>query len=151
MPDVPAGHALVRNMAIGVNYVDIQHRQGGYYPVQLPLIPGIEAAGIVERIGAGVTMFQPGHRVAYAGYMGGNYAEYTLVPENQLVPVPERVDFETATAGLLQGMTAHCLTHDVYPVHPGDFVLVHAAAGGVGSMLVQIAKLRGGVVIGTAS
>jgi NADPH:quinone reductase len=151
LPGVPAGHALVRNMAIGVNYVDVQHRQGGYYPVQLPLIPGIEAAGIVERIGGDVTLFQPGQRVAYAGYMGGNYAEYTLVPESQLVPVPEGVDLETATAGLLQGMTAHCLTHDVYPVHPGDFVLIHAAAGGVGSMLVQLAKQCGARVIGTVS
>lgn len=150
-PEVPAGHVLVRNHAIGVNYVDIQHRQGGYYPVQLPLIPGIEAAGLVERTGEGVTRFQLGDRVAYAGYMGGNYADCTVVPEDQLVPVPEGVAFEVAGAGLLQGMTAHCLTQDVYAVQPGDVVLVHAAAGGVGSMLVQVAKQRGAVVIGTVS
>lgn len=151
VPAIPAGHVLVKNQAMGVNYVDIQHRQGGYYPVQLPLIPGIEAAGVVENLGANTTLFKVGDRVAYAGYMGGNYAEYTLIPEIQLVEVPDELDFDVAAAGLLQGMTAHCLTHDVYPVHPHDYVLVHAAAGGVGSMLVQAAKQRGATVIGTAS
>lgn len=155
MPAIPAGYALIRNHAIGVNYVDVQHRQGGYYPVQLPLIPGIEAAGVVEQVGEQVgeqvTLFNAGDRVAYAGYMGGNYAEYTVVPETQLVPVPDGLDFDSAAAGLLQGMTAHCLAHDVYTVEAQDYVLVQAAAGGVGSMLVQVAKLRGATVIGTVS
>lgn len=142
---------LVRNQAVGVNYVDVQHRQGGYYPVQLPLIPGIEAAGIIEQVGASVTAFKIGDRVAYAGYMGGNYAQFTPVPQDQLVPLPDTVDSVTAAAGLLQAMTAHCLTHDTYLVRPGDTVLVHAAAGGVGSLLVQFAKRSGAVVIATVS
>jgi NADPH:quinone reductase len=142
---------LVRNRAIGVNYVDVQHRQGGYYPVNLPLIPGIEAAGVVEAIGADVREFRVGDRVAYAGYMNGNYADYTCVPEERLIPVPDQIDFEQAAGGLMQGMTAYILTELVYPVKQGDWVLVQAAAGGVGLLLVQCAKLRGGHVIGTVS
>ncbi len=151
MPVVPAGHVLVRNRAIGVNYVDVQHRQGGYYPVQLPFIPGTEAAGSVEQIGEGVRLFKIGDSVAYAGYMGGNYADYTVVPEAQLVHIPDGVSPDEAAAGLLQGMTAQCLTHEVFPVQKDQWVLVHAAAGGVGSLLVQIAKYRGAKVIGTVS
>lgn len=149
---VPQGNqVLVHNRAIGVNYVDVQHRQGGYYPVTLPLIPGIEAAGVVDAVGAAVHDFRAGDRVAYGGYMGGNYAEYTLVPEDRLVPVPAAIDFEQAAGGLLQGMTAYVLSHQVHPVQAGDWVLVQAAAGGVGLMLVQCAALRGGMVIGTVS
>ncbi|MBW4438565.1 MAG: quinone oxidoreductase [Pleurocapsa minor GSE-CHR-MK-17-07R] len=150
-PAPAAGGVVVKNEAIGVNYVDVQHRAGGYYPVALPLIPGIEAAGVVVQVGAGVTDFRAGDRVAYGGYMGGNYAEYTPVPADKLVPVPASVDFEQAVAGLMQGMTAHCLTSDVYAVREGDWALVQAAAGGVGSLLVQYAKLRGATVIGTVS
>ncbi len=151
MPTPKAKEVLVRNRAIGVNYVDVQHRQGGYYPVNLPLIPGIEAAGVVEAVGDAVREFQVGDRVAYAGYMGGNYAGYTLVPEDRLVPVPEAIDFEQAAGGLMQGLTAYVLSHWVYPIKQGDWVLVQAAAGGVGLMLVQCARLCGATVIGTVS
>jgi NADPH2:quinone reductase len=151
IPQASSNSVLVKNTAIGVNFVDVQHRMGGIYPVTLPLIPGTEAAGIVEAIGEEVSRFRIGQRVAYAGYMGGNYAEYTLVPEDQLVPVPDGLSEELAAASLLQGMTALCLSHTVYPIQQGDWVLVHAAAGGVGSLLVQMAKLRGAKVIGTVS
>jgi NADPH:quinone reductase len=151
IPQPSEGGVVVRNQAIGVNYVDVQHRQGGYYPVSLPLIPGIEASGIVESVGAGVRSVQPGDRVAYAGYMGGNYAEWTAVPQEQLVPLPDAIRFADAAATLLQGMTAHCMTQDVFMVRPGQRVLVHAAAGGVGALIVQFAKLAGAVVIGTVS
>ena len=152
--DIPTpsdNNVLIRNHAIGVNYVDVQHRQGGYYDVALPLIPGIEAAGTVEAVGQDVTQVALGDRVAYGGYMGGNYAEYTLVPESRLVSVPDEIDLEMAAAILLQGMTAYSLTHYVYPVQEGDWVLIHAAAGGVGSLLVQCAHLRGATVIGIVS
>jgi len=151
VPALKPGHALVRNHAIGVNYVDAQHRQGGYYPMSLPFIPGIEAAGVVEQIGAGVTQFAPGDRVAYAGYMGGNYADYTLVPEAELLLVPAALSLEQAAAGLMQAMTAHCLTHEVAPLREGQWVLIHAAAGGVGYLLAQFAKRAGATVIGTVS
>lgn len=151
IPHLGASDVLVRNQVIGVNYVDVQHRQGGYYPVGLPLIPGIEAAGIVEAVGAGVSAFKVGDRVAYAGYMGGNYAEYTRVPEDKLVPVPDAISFEQAGGGLMQGLTAYVLTQQVYRVKQGDWVLVQAAAGGVGLMLVQLAKAYGAAVIGTVS
>ncbi|MBI1280943.1 MAG: zinc-binding dehydrogenase [Anaerolineaceae bacterium] len=151
IPQLGANDVLVHNQAIGVNYVDVQHRQGGYYPVGLPLIPGIEAAGIVEAVGANVRALQAGDRVAYAGYMGGNYAEYTRVPVDKLVPVPDEITFEQAAGGLMQGLTAYVLTQQVYPVKSGDWVLVQAAAGGVGLMLVQLAKAYGATVIGTVS
>lgn len=151
MPEASGKLLLIKNTAIGVNFVDVQHRAGGYYPVALPLIPGTEAAGIVEAVGEEVSRFQVGQRVAYAGYMGGNYAEYTLVPEDQLVPIPDGLSEELAAASLLQGMTALCLSHTVYPIQAGDWVLVHAAAGGVGSLLVQMAKHCGAQVIGTVS
>ncbi|MEO0561464.1 MAG: quinone oxidoreductase [Chloroflexota bacterium] len=153
--DVPAPsgtQVLVRNHAIGVNYVDVQHRAGGTYnPLDLPLIPGIEAAGLVEAVGDEVTEFRIGDRIAYAGYMGGNYAEYTLVPQDRLFPVPATIDFDTAAATVLQGITAYVLTHEVYPVQQGDWMLVHAAAGGVGSLLVQIGHHLGATVVGTVS
>jgi NADPH2:quinone reductase len=151
IPQPAAGQVVVQNQAIGVNYVDVQHRQGGYYPVHLPLIPGIEAAGIIHSVGTDVIHFKPGDRVAYAGYMGGNYADYTAVAETALVHVPDKLDFVQAAAGLMQGMTAHCLTHDVFHTQAGHWVLVQAAAGGVGSLLVQFAKRRGARVIGTVS
>ena len=142
---------LVKNRAIGVNFVDTQHRAGLNYPVNLPLIPGIEAAGTVEAMGPSVNEFKVGDRVGYAGYMGGDYAEYTVIPEAKLVPVPDNVTFELAAAALLQGMTAHCLAYSVYPIKENDIVLIQAAAGGVGLLLVQMAKRRGATVIGTVS
>jgi NADPH2:quinone reductase len=151
IPALKPGHALIRNHAIGVNYVDAQHRQGGFYPVELPLIPGIEAAGVVEQVGEDVTQFAAGDRVAYAGYMGGNYADYTLVAVDQLLPVPDMLALELAAAGLMQAMTAHCLTHEVEPLREGQWVLIHAAAGGVGYLLAQFAKHAGAIVIGTVS
>jgi NADPH2:quinone reductase len=123
---------LVKNRAIGVNFVDTQHRAGLNYPVNLPLIPGTEAAGIVETVGQGVSEFKVGDRVGYAGYMGGNYAEFTVVPEDKLVPVPDNVTFELAAASLLQGMTAHFMAYSVYHIKEKDIVLIQAAAGGVG-------------------
>ena len=151
IPKPRVKEVLVRNEAIGVNFVDTQHRAGLNYPVDLPLIPGVEAAGVVEALGPEVTEFAVGDRVGYAGYMGGVYAEYTVVPEARLVPVPPTVDAKQAAAALLQGMTAHFLVHDAYPVREGDTVLIHAASGGVGLFLIQMAKQRGATVIGTVS
>ncbi len=151
MPIPQPNEVLVENQAIGVNFVDTQHRAGTNYSVQLPLIPGIEAAGIVKAIGGDVREFQAGDRVGYAGYMGGDYAEYTVVPEAKLIPVPAKVTLELAAAALLQGMTAHCLAYSVYPIKEGDRVLIQAAAGGVGLLLVQLAKRRGATVIAVVS
>ncbi len=114
-PTPKQDEVLVKNKAIGVNFVDTQHRVGSPYPVSLPLIPGIEAAGVVASLGKNVKEFKVGDRVAYAGYMGGNYAQYTVVPETKLVPIPVKVSFELAAASLLQGITAHALAHSVYP------------------------------------
>lgn len=151
MPIPQENEVLVKNQAIGVNFVDTQHRAGINYPVNLPLIPGTEAAGIIEAVGPGVSAFKVGDRVGYAGYMGGNYAEFTAVPEAKLIPVPNNVTFELAAASLLQGMTAHCLTYSVYPIREKDIVLIQAAASGVGLFLVQLAKRRGATVIGSVS
>jgi NADPH:quinone reductase len=150
-PTPHGSEVLVKNQAIGVNFVDTQHRAGLNYPVNLPLIPGVEAAGVIEAVGPGVSEFKVGDRVGYAGYMGGNYAEYTVVPEAKLLPVPAKVTSELAAAALLQGMTAHALAHSVYPIKEGDIVLIQATAGGVGLLLVQMAKQRGAIVIGTVS
>jgi NADPH:quinone reductase len=131
------GQVLVRHEAIGVNFVDTQHRSGAPYPVELPLIPGIEAAGQVVGVGAGVEGVLEGDRVAYAGPMVGVYAELAAVPQEVLVPIPDEVTSQTAAAVLLQGMTAHVMTHDVHHGSNGEWALVHAAAGGTGSLLVQ--------------
>jgi NADPH2:quinone reductase len=151
LPELQTGQVLVRNQAIGVNFVDTQHRAGLNYPIDLPLIPGIEAAGVVEAAGPEAAGVKPGDRVGYAGYMGGDYAEFTLVPEEQLVPIPAEVSFENAAACMMQAMTAHCLAVEVYPIRVGDTVLIHAASSGVGAYLVQIAKWKGATVIGTVS
>jgi len=151
IPEPLPHEVLVHNHFAGVNFVDTQHRSDSCYHVGLPLIPGTEAAGVVAAVGSQVTAFKVTDRVAYAGYMGGNYAEYTCVPQDRLVPVPEALPLEQAAASLLQGLTAHVLVHKVYPVQSGDVALVHAAAGGVGLLLVQMAKQLGAVVIGTTS
>ncbi|HEX7660988.1 MAG TPA: quinone oxidoreductase [Pseudonocardiaceae bacterium] len=148
-PKPGPGEVLVRTGAIGVNYVDTYQRSG-QYPVPLPFVPGQEAAGTVIAVGSGVTEFTIGDRVAWAGGSGA-YAEQAVVSVNLALPVPEGVDDETAAALLLQGMTAHYLVASTYPVQPGDTVLVHAAAGGVGLLLTQLAKARGARVIGTVS
>jgi len=149
IPEPGPGEARVKVAATGVNFIETYQRRG-WYPVPLPFIPGAEFAGIVDAVGEGVTELSPGDRVATASGSQG-YAEYAIASASQLVPVPEALTLELAAAGLLQGITAHYLANSTYPVQPGDIVLVHAAAGGVGQLLVQIAKRCGGRVIGTVS
>ncbi|MEU8759625.1 quinone oxidoreductase [Streptomyces sp. NPDC048659] len=143
------GQALVRLAAAGVNYVDVYLRSG-VYPRELPYVPGQEGAGTVVALGPGVTEVAVGDVVAWAN-LPGAYAEFAALPADRLVPVPAGLAPETAAAALLQGMTAHYLSHDTHPVRPGDTVVVHAAAGGVGTLLTQLVRLRGGTVVGTAS
>ncbi len=149
VPEPKAGEARVKIEAIGVNFIDLYQRTG-LYPMTTPFTLGMEGAGVVDAIGNGVAEVKIGERVAYAMILG-SYAEYAIVPAAKLVPVPEEVDAKTAAALMLQGMTAHYLTHDTYALKPGETALVHAAAGGVGLLLVQIAKMLGARVIGTVS
>src|SRR5580698_5456650 len=139
--------ALVKLAASGVNFIDVYFRTG-LYKADFPIALGNEAAGTVEAVGPEVTEVAPGDRVAYA-MARGSYAEYAVVPAWQLVKIPASLDFETAAAAMLQGMTAHYLTHSTYPLKPGDSCLVHAAAGGTGRMIVQMAKMLGARVTGT--
>lgn len=148
-PKPREGHAVVRLDAVGVNFIDIYQRMG-LYTVPLPFTPGNEGAGTVEEIGPGVTEVVPGDPVTYSGALG-SYAEYAVVPSWRLVKLPKGIDPKSAAAAMLQGMTAHYLSHDTYPLKPKDTCLVHAAAGGVGLLLVQMAKQRGARVIGTVS
>jgi NADPH2:quinone reductase len=150
-PSPEPGEVLVRHEVIGVNYVDTQHRAGAPYSVQLPLIPGIEAAGHVAGVGPGVDRLREGDRVAYAGPMVGVYAELAAVPQDVLVPVPDQLPSRAAAAVLLQGMTAHAMTHDVHQGSAGEWALVHAAAGGTGSLLVQFLIQQGVTVLATTS
>ncbi|GLW65453.1 quinone oxidoreductase [Actinomadura rubrobrunea] len=143
------GEVLIDLAASGVNYIDVYFRTGSY-PQPTPYVPGVEGAGTVAAVGEGVTGVAPGDRVAWQGVQG-SYAQRAAVPADKVVPVPDDVSLEDAAASLLQGMTAHYLTHSTYAVQPGDTVLVHAAAGGMGLLLTQIAKLRGARVIGTVS
>lgn len=149
MPEPGPGQALVEIRAIGLNYIDTYHRSGQYV-VPLPMTPGMEAAGAVAAVGEGVTVVKPGDRVAYCMVLGA-YADYAVVPADKLVPLPEQISLEQAAAVMLQGMTAHYLAFSTYPLKPGDRALVHAAAGGVGLLLVQMAKRAGAMVIGTVS
>ncbi|MDR7410067.1 MAG: quinone oxidoreductase [Armatimonadota bacterium] len=148
-PTPREGQALVRLVACGVNFIDIYQRKG-LYRIDLPTALGQEGAGVVEAVGPGVTEVKPGDRVAYSNVLG-SYAEYVLVPAQRLVPIPDGVTYQQAAAAMLQGMTAHYLVTTTYPLKPGDACLVHAAAGGVGLLLVQMAKRRGALVIGTVS
>jgi NADPH2:quinone reductase len=141
--------ALVRLEAIGVNFIDVYHRTG-LYKIAPPFTPGMEGAGVVESVGKSVKDVQAGDRVAYAMAIG-SYSEKALVPAWQLVKLPNGVDARLGAAIMLQGMTAHYLTQTTYPVKSGDSVLVHAAAGGVGLLVVQMAKKKGARVIGTVS
>jgi len=141
--------ALVKIAASGVNFIDVYFR-AGHYKADLPVILGSEGAGTVESIGPGVTEVTAGDRVAWA-MVRGSYAEYAVVPAAQLVKIPDGVDFQHAAAAMLQGMTAHYLTHSTYPLKAGDACLVHAAAGGVGLLLVQMARRIGARVFGTVS
>lgn len=147
-PAASAGEAVVKVAWAGVNFIDI-YKRSGQYKVPLPSTPGEEAAGIVESVGEGVSAVAPGDRVAWAGSAGA-YAEKAIVRAERLVPVPDDVPLRIAAATMLQGMTAHYLACSSYPLKQGDTCLVHAAAGGVGLLLVQIARRRGAVVIGTA-
>lgn len=149
LPEPGPGEARIKIQASGVNFIDVYQRTG-QYPLQLPAILGGEAAGVVDALGPGVEDLRPGERVAYASHLGA-YAEYAVVPAWKLVRVPDSLDIRQAAAVMLQGLTAHYLTHSTYPLKPGDVALVHAAAGGVGHLLVQIARQRGARVIGTVS
>ena len=149
-PTPGEGQALVRIEAIGINFIDVYHRTGLYKVPSLPFILGQEAAGTVEAVGPGVTDVAPGDRVAYTGVMG-SYAEKAVVPADRLVRLPEGLSARDGAAAMLQGMTAHYLACSTYPLKPGDACLVHAAAGGVGLLLCQIAKMRGARVFGTTS
>lgn len=148
-PEPGPGQALVRIEACGVNYIDTYHRSG-LYPIEPPFVPGMEGAGVVEAVGAGVDVVRPGDRVAYA-MQRGSYAEYAVVPAWALAPLPEGVSFELGAAIMLQGLTAHYLAVSTFPLEPGHKALVHAAAGGVGRLLIQLAKMRGATVYGTVS
>jgi NADPH2:quinone reductase len=151
VPDPTPGpdDLLVEVAAAGVNYIDTYHR-GGLYPLELPVVIGQEGAGMVRAVGENVTEFTEGDRVAWSSTMG-SYASLVVVPSRFAAKVPNGVDDDVAAALLLQGMTAHALTRSVYPVKDGDTVLVHAAAGGVGLLLVQLAKTRGARVVATVS
>jgi NADPH:quinone reductase and related Zn-dependent oxidoreductases len=149
VPEPGPGEARVKIAAAGVNFIDIYHRSGQYKGV-LPMTPGMEAAGIVDAVGPDVSDVRVGDRVVYAMRQGA-YAEYAIVPATMLAPVLEGIDLHQAAAVMLQGMTAHYLTHSTYPLRPGEVALIHAAAGGVGLLLVQIAKRCGARVIGTVS
>jgi NADPH2:quinone reductase len=149
IPQAIDDQVLVRVKSIGVNFIDIYQRTG-IYPVDLPYIIGLEASGVVEETGDRKNGFKIGDRVAFCG-VPGCYAEFVLVPQNKLVSIPDKIDFNYGTALLLQGMTAHYLTQDTYHIGPGDRCLIHAAAGGTGNLLVQMAKNAGAYIIGSVS
>lgn len=149
VPEPREGEARVKVEAIGVNFIDVYHRLGRYQG-QLPLTLGQEAAGTVDALGSNVTDVKPGDRVAYASVQGA-YAEYAIVPAWRLISIPAGVDSKQACAAMLQGLTAHYLTFSTYPLKEGETALVHAAGGGTGQLLVQLAKRRGARVIGTVS
>jgi NADPH2:quinone reductase len=148
-PTPGPSQALVRVQAAGVNYVDVYHRTG-LYPLPLPLAIGLEGAGIVEQVGEAVADLHVGERVAWSG-VPGSYASHVVAPAERLVPIPDGIDTNTAAALMLQGLTAHYLTRATFPLHTGQVALLHAAAGGVGLLLVQLAKRAGAQVIGTVS
>jgi NADPH2:quinone reductase len=147
VPSPGPGQILVRHQAVGLNFIDTYHRSG-LYPMKMPAVLGLEAAGVVEALGEGVTRFKAGDRVAYNGTLGA-YAEAAVVPADRAVKVPDGVSLETAAAVLLKGMTAEFLVRRCHKVEPGQTVLIHAAAGGVGSILVQWVKALGATVIAT--
>jgi NADPH2:quinone reductase len=149
MPEPGQGEARVKIEAAGINFIDVYQRTGAYRG-ELPFTLGVEGAGVVDKVGPGVTEVKAGDRVAFAMHPG-SYAEYAIVSAWKLVSVPSKASTQQAAAVMLQGMTAHYLTHSTYPLQPGDTALIHAAAGGVGLLLVQIAKRCGARVIGTTS
>jgi len=149
LPGPKENEVRVKIEAAGVNYIDIYHRTG-LYPNDIPFTPGMEAAGVVDAVGKNVSEIKKGDRVAYAMNMG-SYAEYAIVPAWMLAQIPDDIDTNTACAAMLQGMTAHYLTHSTFKIKKNDTILLHAAAGGVGLLLTQIAKKLGVRVIGTVS
>lgn len=149
VPEPGEGQVRVKVEAAGLNFIDTYHRQG-WYPVPLPFTPGVEAAGVVDAVGLGVEDVAVGDRVAYC-MSPGNYAEYALTAASNTVPIPAGVSTQEAAAVMLQGMTAHYLTHSTYELSEGDTMLLHAAAGGTGQLVVQMAKMRGATIIGTCS
>ena len=149
-PEPGPGQALVEIKAAGVNYTDVYSRSGSNHPAALPAIPGIEAAGVVLKLGEGVNQVAVGDRVAYSSGPG-SYAEINAVPAWRLMPIPDELTFEEGAAAMLQGMTAQYLVSDCYAIKPGDVALVHSGAGGVGRLLIQMAKLKGAEVITTVS
>jgi NADPH:quinone reductase len=149
VPKPKPNECVVKIAAAGVNYIDIYYREGRY-PITLPFILGQEASGVVSEIGSEVKDFKVGDRVAYTGITGA-YAEYEAVPADRLVRIPPGITDHQAAAAMLQGMTAHYLVHDTFHLKKGDIALIHAAAGGVGLLLVQMAKNIGARVIGTVS
>jgi NADPH2:quinone reductase len=148
VPKPKPNEATVKIAAIGVNFIDVYFREGRY-PAPLPFVDGQEAAGTVSEVGSEVKSLKPGDRVAYTGVLG-SYAEYQAVPADRLVRVPNSLDDRQAAGAMLQGMTAHYLVHSSYLLKKGETALIHAAAGGVGLLLVQMAKMIGARVIGTA-
>ena len=160
LPKPGPGEALVRIRAAGLNFADIYIRNGSYpAPISLPFTPGLEGAGVVEAVGEGLaeasdegtSNVRPGDRVSYLALQYGAYADYQIVKANHLIPLPPNISFEIAAAITLQGMTAHALVYENYPIKPGVTVLVHAAAGGMGLLLVQWLRHLGACVIGTVS
>jgi NADPH:quinone reductase len=149
LPSPGPGQALIKIVSIGLNYIDVYFRTG-LYKAPMPLIPGMEAAGMVDAVGENVNDLKPGDRVVYAG-VSGSYAEYAVVNSWQLAKLPDSLDFDAGAALMLQGLTAHYLAFSAYPLKSGETVLIHAAAGGVGLLLIQIAKRIGARVIGTVS
>lgn len=149
VPEPQEGEARVKVKVIGVNFLDIYQRMGRYQG-SLPFTLGQEAAGVVDAVGPNVGDVKPGDPVAYA-LVQGSYSEYAIAPAWRLVPIPTDVDFQQAAAAMVQGMTAHYLTHSTYPLKAGETALVHAAGGGTGQLLVQVAKLCGARVLGTVS
>lgn len=148
-PEPGPGQARIKIEATGVNFIEIYQRSG-YYKVPMPFTPGAEGAGTVDAVGPDVTDVQPGDRVAWTG-IPGSYATHAVGPVAQLVKLPEKLSFQDGAAAMLQGMTAHYLTHSTYPLSAGQSCLIHAAAGGVGLLLCQMAKMLGARVIGTTS
>ena len=147
LPEPKAGEVRIKVEAAGLNFIDTYHRMG-WYPLPRPFILGQEAAGVVDSVGEGVTECKPGDRVAYCMAQGG-YADYAVAPARLVVQVPEGVSTRQAAAVMLQGMTAHYLTHSTYALKSGDTALIHAAAGGTGALVVQMAKMLGAHVIAT--
>ena len=147
-PEPGPGQILVRVAYAGVNFIDVYQRSG-LYPTEVPFTPGVEGAGVVEVVGEGVVSPGPGAPVAWTSSIG-SYAEYNVLPADKAVEIPAGIDLNVAAAAALQGMTAHYLVTDTYPLSAGDVCLVHAGAGGVGHLLIQMAKMRGATVFATA-